>query len=175
MGVKRPNIWLIEFSLQVEPRSITCKQSKSEAADMISWNAGIGFVKSTQTNNSSLKINLSVKVSQSITLQKVSIFQKTWFQNSVCCEAVVSTFLFFLLDLGPNTKMLCCLVQFSGFLLDLAFREFVVNICLYHFFTVPRAPTTAGINVGFRLVLFKFPGPCFLIFFIFRNSPDDKF
>ena len=150
MGVKRPNIWVIEFSLLVDPRSITCKQSKSEAADMISWNAGIGFVKSTQTNNSSLKINLSVKVSQSITLQKVSIFQKTWFQNSVSCEAVVSTFLFFLLDLGPNTKMLCCLVQFSGFLLDLAFREFVVNICLYHFFTVPRAPTTTGINVGFR-------------------------
>ena len=50
---------------------------------MISWNAGIGFVKSTQTNNSSLKINLSVKVSQSITLQKESIFQKTWFQNSI--------------------------------------------------------------------------------------------
>ena len=100
------------------------------------------FVKSAQTNNSSLKINLPVKVSQSTTLQKVSIFQKTWYQNSVSCEAVISLFLFFLLDLGPNNQ------------------DVVLVSTIFW----------SSVRLGFQ-----FPGPCFLIFFIFPNSPEYKF
>ena len=50
----------------------------------------------------------------------------------------------FVTDLNwQHFSVLCLLVQFS-----LAFQGFVVNIRLY--LTVPRVPTTTGINVGFR-------------------------
>ena len=59
------------------------------------------------------------------------------------------TYTNFVTDLNwQHFSVLCLLLQFSGFLLDLVFQGFVVNIRLY--LTVPRVPTTTGINVGFR-------------------------
>ena len=135
---------------------------------MISWNAGIGFAKSAQTNNSSLKINLSVKVSQSITLQKVSIFAKTWFQNSVSCETVVSLFLFFLLDLGPNNQDVVLVSTIFWISVRLGFPRICCKQLFVPFFTVPRAST--GINVGFRCHVRSISISWYLFFDIFYFS-----
>ena len=62
-------------------------------------------------------------------------------------------------------------VQFSGFLLDFALQEFVVNIRLY-LSTVPRAPTTTSINIGFRCHICSILIPRSLYFDIF---PENKF
>ena len=65
--------------------------------------------------------------------------------------------------------VLCLLVEFSGFLLDLAFQGFVVNIHLYLFYCT-KSPHT-GINVSYHIRSISISR----YFDIFPNSPDDKF
>ena len=71
--------------------------------------------------------------------------------------------------------VLCLLVQFSGFLFELAFQECIVNTRLQLFFTVPRTPTTASISVSFKCYILSILISRSLHFNIFANSADDKF
>ena len=65
----------------------------------------------------------------------------------------------------------CLLEQFSGFLLDLTFQEFAVNVWANFFLFYQELPQVKVV-LGATFVLFRFPGPCTLIFFQILQIQD---
>ena len=61
--------------------------------------------------------------------------------------------------------MRCLLVKFSGFLLDLVFQGFVVNILMYLFLLYQEFPQlqVSMLVLAATFVLLQFPGSCIII------------